>query len=64
MIDLEEINEEIEKLENCGCTTYKICEKLAILYIVREHNAGLEPAPAKKNNNTNTNSDMMMSMMK
>ena len=56
MIDIEEVNKEIEKLENCGCTTYKICEKLAILYIVRDHNQGLDPVPAKK-----SSSDMMMS---
>ena len=37
MIDLEEINKEIHKLETCDCTTYNICEKLAILYTVRDH---------------------------
>ena len=37
MIDIEMINEEIEKLENCNCTSYNICEKLAILYTVRDH---------------------------
>ena len=37
MLDMEEINEEIEKLENCDCTCYDVCRKLAILYTVREH---------------------------
>ena len=37
MIDIKEINEEIYKLENCDCTTYDICRKLAILYIVKDH---------------------------
>lgn len=62
MINIEEINKEIHKLENCECTSYKICEKLAILYIVRNNLPGLESVSAKKNNNNN--SDMMMSMIK
>ena len=37
MIDINEIHEEIKKLENCDYTTYDICKKLAILYIVRDH---------------------------
>lgn len=37
MIDLEQINEEIKRLENCNCTSYSVCEKLAILYTVRDH---------------------------
>lgn len=37
MIDINEINEEIKKLEESECTTYPICQKLAILYIVRDH---------------------------
>lgn len=37
MINLQEINAEITKLENCDYTNYKVCEKLAILYTVREH---------------------------
>lgn len=37
MIDIKEINEEISNLENCDCTTYDVCRKLAILYIVRDH---------------------------
>ena len=37
MVDIKEIEEEIEKLENCDCTTYSICEKLAILYTVHDH---------------------------
>lgn len=37
MLNITEINEEIERLENCDCTTYDVCKKLAILYIVREN---------------------------
>lgn len=37
MIDLNEINKEIESLENSGHTSYAVCEKLANLYIVRDH---------------------------
>lgn len=37
MLNIKEIHEEIAKLENCDCTTYPVCEKLAILYIVRDH---------------------------
>ena len=40
MISIEEINEEIEKLENCDYTTYPICEKLSILYNVRNNFKG------------------------
>ena len=37
MLDLHEINKEIKMLEECDCTTYSICSKLAILYIIRDH---------------------------
>lgn len=36
MLDLAEINREIEKLENCK-TCYATCERLSILYNVRDH---------------------------
>ena len=36
MLDIEEINKEIEKLENRE-TSYSVCEKLAVLYTVRDH---------------------------
>lgn len=36
MLDLEEINREIDKLENCQ-TSYATCERLSILYNVRDH---------------------------
>ena len=45
MIDIDEINKEISKLEGCNCTTYDVCKKLAILYIVRDH------LPTKSMNN-------------
>lgn len=37
MLDLEVINETITELEQCDDTNFSVCEKLAILYIVREH---------------------------
>lgn len=37
MLNIDEIHEEIEKLENCNCTSWDICKKLAILYIIRDH---------------------------
>jgi hypothetical protein len=37
MIDIAEIEKEIKKLENSDCTTYGVCDKLAKLYIVRDH---------------------------
>lgn len=40
MISIDEINKEIEKLEQCNCTTYQVCEKLAILYTVRNNFKG------------------------
>lgn len=40
MLDLNQINSEISRLEHKDYLTYDICEKLAILYIVRDHIAG------------------------
>lgn len=37
MIDLETIEREIQDIEARGDTTYSICERLAWLYIVRDH---------------------------
>lgn len=37
MLDINEVHKEIEKLENCDCTTWDVCKRLAILYIVRDH---------------------------
>lgn len=36
MLNIDEIHEEITKLENCN-TSQENCKKLAILYIVRDH---------------------------
>lgn len=44
MLDLEKINAEIKSLEETKCTTYGVCEKLAMLYTVRDHYAGGEIA--------------------
>ena len=40
MLNMEEINAEIAKLEKSDCTSYEVCRKLAILYIVRDHYRG------------------------
>lgn len=37
MIDLDTIEREIHDLEARGGTTYSMCERLAWLYIVRDH---------------------------
>ena len=37
MINMDEINDEIKRLEECEYTTYGTCQKLALLYIVRDH---------------------------
>lgn len=37
MLNIDEVYEEIKKLENCEYTTYDICKKLAILYVVKDH---------------------------
>lgn len=37
MIDLETIEREINDLEARGDTTYSLCERLAWLYVVRDH---------------------------
>lgn len=40
MLDLDKINNEIKTLEDTKCTTYGVCEKLAMLYIIRDHYNG------------------------
>lgn len=37
MLNIEEINKEIAKLENKDYLTYDLCNKLATLYIVRKY---------------------------
>ena len=37
MLDINEIHKEIDKLENCDCTDWNVCKKLAILYTVRNN---------------------------
>lgn len=54
MTKLEEIEQEIQKLESKECLTYDIVHKLADLYTVKSHMAGTgtsrsmmsQPAPA------------------
>ncbi len=44
MLNLDVINDEILMLESKRDTTYAVVEKLAPLYIVRDHLAGVAPA--------------------
>lgn len=37
MLTIEMINEEIQKLEECEHPTWSSCEKLATLYIIKDH---------------------------
>ncbi len=37
MLNLAEIEKEIKNLENSDSTSYNVCQKLAILYIVKDH---------------------------
>ena len=37
MIDILEVNKEIKMLEESNNTSYAVCNKLAILYIIRDH---------------------------
>ena len=37
MVSLEKIEKEIKDLEESGSTTFAVCEKLATLYVVRDH---------------------------
>ena len=46
MLDMNEIEQEIEKLENSEYTTLNACKNLAILYIVRDHYKKSNPTPA------------------
>ena len=53
MLSIKDIEEEITKLEHSNVTTYPICEKLAILYMVKDHfkpqpDDRQEPAAAAK----------------
>lgn len=41
MTKMEEIEQEIQKLENKECLTYDIVHKLADLYTVKSHMAGM-----------------------
>lgn len=37
MLNMDEIHKEIKRLEECKYTTQDICNKLAILYIIKDH---------------------------
>jgi hypothetical protein len=37
MLDIKVINQEIRKLENSDVTNYYVCDRLATLYIVKDH---------------------------
>lgn len=45
MLNMNEIEQEIEKLENSEYTTLNACKNLAILYIVRDHYKKSNSAP-------------------
>ena len=45
MTKIEEIEQEIERLENKDYLTYDIVHKLADLYIVKKYMAGNGPSP-------------------
>lgn len=40
MLNMDEINQEITKLEHKDYTTYDVCQKLAILYTIRNNYKG------------------------
>ena len=48
MLDIEKIGTEIKTLEETPCTTYGVCEKLAMLYIIRDHYGGNGPRPEER----------------
>ena len=56
MLDIKKINDEIKSLEESKCTTYGVCEKLAILYTVRDHYAGSESTPEEMRSEPSTSS--------
>lgn len=58
MLNMDEIHKEIKKLEECDCTTYDVCRKLAILYIVKDHYKG--ESNTKYNEVPSMSSPMMM----
>jgi len=51
LISLETIEREIQEIEATRDTTYKTCERLAWLYIVRDH---LRPMAVPSNHRTQT----------
>ena len=59
MLNMEEIHKEIKALEECDKTTYDVCKKLAILYIVRDH----LKEPEMKYAGTESSPDMMSAGM-
>jgi len=56
---MDEIHEEIKKLENCNCTSWDVCKKLAILYIIREH---YNNSPIQKDTGLNMSMSSPMSI--
>lgn len=59
MLNMDEIHEEIKKLENCNCTSWDVCKKLAILYIIREH---YNNSPIQKDTGLNMSMSSPMSI--
>lgn len=52
MIDLNEVNKEIEKLEHSD-TTYPVCTKLAVLYAIRNNTEERTIPPVSYRGNQN-----------
>lgn len=48
MLDIDKIKNEIKTLESSPCTTYGVCEKLAMLYTIRDHYGGNGPKPEER----------------
>ena len=63
-MNMTEINREIKALEDCDCTTYSVCNKLAILYIIRDHYKGEDSMAVKSSPmETRVNSPMPSATM-
>ena len=59
MLNMDEIHKEIEKLENCDCTSQDVCKKLAILYIIKDHHKN---SSSQKDNELNISMSSPMSI--
>lgn len=60
MLNMDEIHKEIKKLENCDCTSWDVCKKLAILYIIKDHYNN--DSPSQKDSGLNMSMSSPMSI--